>query len=87
MTKAKRATSDLVFGKEVTLKTYGLDKYGRTIADVSLPDGVIVNVELVRNGWCWWYQKYAPENVILAEFADFPPSPPHTAIDHADSYT
>lgn len=66
-TKAKRAASDLVFGKEVTLKTYGLDKYGLTIADVSLPDGVIVNVELVRNGWCWWYQKYAPDNVVLAE--------------------
>jgi len=65
--KAKQAASQLVFGKEVTLKTYGHDKYGRTIADVSLPDGVIVNVELVRNGWCWWYQKYAPDNVVLAE--------------------
>ena len=66
-TKAKQATSDLVFGKEVTLETHGTDKYGRTIADVSLPDGVNVNLELVRNGWCWWYQKYAPDNVILAE--------------------
>jgi len=50
--RAKQATSELVFGKEVTLITHGLDKYGRTIADLSLPDGVIVNVELVRNGWC-----------------------------------
>lgn len=66
-TKAKQATSDLVFGKEVTLETHGTDKYGRTIADVSLPDGIHVNLELVRNGWCWWYQKYAPDNVILAE--------------------
>ena len=56
-TKAKQATSDLVFGKEVTLETHGTDKYGRTIADVSLPDGINVNLELVRNGWCWWYQK------------------------------
>ena len=66
-TRAKQATSDLVFGKEVTLETHGTDKYGRTIADVSLPDGLNVNLELVRNGWCWWYQKYAPDNVILAE--------------------
>ena len=66
-TKAKQATSDLVFGKEVTLETHGTDRYGRTIADVSLPDGLSVNLELVRNGWCWWYQKYAPDNVILAE--------------------
>jgi|SRR5689334_15820699 len=66
-TKAKQATSDLVFGKKVTLETHGTDKYGRTIADVSLPDGMNVSLELVRNGWCWWYQKYAPDNVILAE--------------------
>src|SRR4026208_728860 len=38
-TKAKRATSTLVFGKEVTLQTHGKDKYGRTIADVLLADG------------------------------------------------
>jgi len=27
--KAKQAASELVFGKEGTLQTYGLDKYGR----------------------------------------------------------
>ena len=65
--KAKQATSRLVFGKKVTLETHGRDKYGLTIADVSLPDGIIINIELVRNGWCWWYQQYAPDNVMLAE--------------------
>ena len=34
--KAKQAVSAFVFGKHVTLKTYGLDKYGRTIAEVLL---------------------------------------------------
>ena len=66
-TKAKQATSELVFGKEVSLETHGLDKYGRTIADVSLADGINVNLELVRTGSCWWYQQYAPDNVVLAE--------------------
>lgn len=65
--KAKQAASALVFGKEVTLQTFGKDKYGRTIADVILPDGTNVNHTLVKDGWCWWYPKYAPENVILAE--------------------
>src|SRR5215467_660203 len=65
--KAKQAASALVFGKQVTLKTYGLDKYGRTIADVLLPDGTNVNHELVKQGWCWWYRKYAPGNVVLEE--------------------
>ena len=65
--KAKQAASALVFGKQVTLKTYGLDKYGQTIADVLLPDGTNVNHELVKQGWCWWYRKYAPGNVVLEE--------------------
>lgn len=34
--KAKQAASDLAFLKEVTLQTHGLDKYGRTLADVHL---------------------------------------------------
>jgi endonuclease YncB( thermonuclease family) len=37
------------------------------MADVLLHDGTNVNHMLVRDGWCWWYEKYAPENVILAE--------------------
>src|SRR5262244_1602757 len=58
--KAKQATSELVFGKEVTLQTNGKDKYGRTIADVLLPDGTNVNHELVKEGWCCWYQECMP---------------------------
>lgn len=65
--KAKQAASALVFGKEVTLQTHGKDKYGRTVADVLLPDGTNVNQMLVKDGWCWWYRKYAPGNVILEE--------------------
>lgn len=63
--KAKQAASAHVFGKEVTLQTYGEDKYGRKIADVLLPDGTNVNHALVKDGWCWWYRKYAPTNTEL----------------------
>ena len=42
------------------------DKYTRTLADVLLPDGTHVNHTLVKNGWCWWYRKYAPRNTELA---------------------
>lgn len=64
-THAKQATSALSFGKEVTLQTHGLDKYGRTLADVLLPDGNNVNHTLVKDGWCWWYRKYAPGDTVL----------------------
>ena len=63
--RAKQAASALVFGKQVTLQTFGKDKYGRTIADVLLPDDTNVNQALVRDGWCWWYRKYAPGDTKL----------------------
>jgi endonuclease YncB( thermonuclease family) len=63
--RAKQATSALVFGNEVTLQTYGLDKYGRTLADVLLPDGTNVNHSPVKDGWCWWYRKYVPGDTLL----------------------
>jgi endonuclease YncB( thermonuclease family) len=55
----------LVFGKEITLETHGKDKYERTLADVLLPDGTNVNHSLVKDGWCWWYRKYAPRDTVL----------------------
>ena len=63
--KAKQAASALVLVKEVTLQTYGKDKYRRTLAEVLLPDGTNVNHELVKDGWCWWYRKYAPQDAEL----------------------
>jgi endonuclease YncB( thermonuclease family) len=66
-TRAKQAASELVFGKQVTLQTHGHDKYGRTLADVLLSDGENVNHTLVKDGWCWWYRKYAPGDAVLEE--------------------
>ena len=36
-----------------------------TLADVLLPDGTNVNQVLVKDGWCWWYRKYAPLDIEL----------------------
>ena len=54
-TKAKRATSELAFGKTVTVQTKSKDKYGRLLAEIILPDGTNLNRELVRTGFAWWY--------------------------------
>jgi endonuclease YncB( thermonuclease family) len=53
------------FSKEVTVQTHRHDKYTRTIGDVILPDGTNLNQELVKQGWCWWYRKYAPRDAEL----------------------
>jgi endonuclease YncB( thermonuclease family) len=47
------------------VQTHGLDRYGRSFADVLLPDGTNVNHMLVPDGWCWWNRKYAPGAVTL----------------------
>jgi micrococcal nuclease len=43
----------------------GHDKYTRTLGDVILPEGTHVNHGLVKDGWCWWYRKYAPGDTVL----------------------
>ncbi len=30
-----------------------------------LPDGTNVNHTLGKEGWCWWYRKYAPDDGML----------------------
>ncbi len=65
--EAKQAALALVHGKEVTIQAYDTDDYGRTIADVFLPDGLSVNQQLVREGWCWWYREYAPGDTLLEQ--------------------
>jgi hypothetical protein len=32
---------------------------------VILPDGTKVNHTLVKDGWCWWYRKYAEGDTVL----------------------
>lgn len=57
--RAKQFTSDMVFGKEVLVKTHGYDKYGRILGDVFTTDGKSLNQELVRAGFAWWFRKYS----------------------------
>jgi micrococcal nuclease len=56
-TRAKQLASELAFGKDVTIKERDKDRYGRTVAEVILPDGRSLNQEMVREGLAWWYRK------------------------------
>jgi endonuclease YncB( thermonuclease family) len=44
------------------------DRYGRTVAEVILPDGRNVNQEMVKAGYAWWFRKYAPNDGVLEDF-------------------
>jgi micrococcal nuclease len=62
--KAKQATSTLLFGKDVNIETHGRDKHRRTLGTV-IQKGMNVNQELVKEGWCWWFSKYVPNDTAL----------------------
>jgi len=51
----------MVFGKNVTVHVTDTDRYGRTVADVILPDGRVLNRELVAAGLAWWYRRYSKD--------------------------
>jgi endonuclease YncB( thermonuclease family) len=55
--RSKQHLSELVFGREVELHTFGLDRYGRTLA-VIFVDGTDVNLSQVRSGFAWVYEYY-----------------------------
>ena len=65
--KAKDYTSGLIFGKQVTLKTNGKDRYGRTIAIVLLQDGRVLNELLLKDGYAWHYLKY-DNNLLWSDY-------------------
>lgn len=65
--EARKFTVDNCFGKTITIKVHGTDNRGRTIADVVLADGMDLNQELVRKGFAWWSDKYAPSDSKLKQ--------------------
>jgi hypothetical protein len=52
--------SELVFGREVELHTHGLDRYRRTLA-VIFVHGIDANLEQVRSGMAWVYERYVSQ--------------------------
>jgi micrococcal nuclease len=66
---AKDGLSRLVFGKEVSLKVTGTDRYDRTLGVVHV--GVVnANLELVRQGPAWHYKKYSDDRELAQAEVD-----------------
>jgi endonuclease YncB( thermonuclease family) len=59
--RARQFTAGLVFGRIVIVREKGRDRYGRTVAEIALPDGRILNRELVANGFAWHYKRYSSD--------------------------
>ncbi len=84
---AKRYASTLVYHRIVTVREEGTDKYGRTLGEVTLPDGRDFSEEMLREGYAWHYKQY-DQSQKLADleteahdaqrglWADLDPTPP-----------
>jgi micrococcal nuclease len=57
---AKQFTSIMVYGKTVEVKTKDTDRYGRSVALVSV-GGKSLNEALIKNGYAWVYRRYCRE--------------------------
>jgi micrococcal nuclease len=87
---AKKFTGDLAFGKTVKIRVRDIDRYHRIVAEITLPDGKMLNHELVKAGLAWWYRRYARSDSELHRleteakegkrglWADADPVPPWT---------
>ncbi|MDP9955361.1 thermonuclease family protein [Epilithonimonas hungarica] len=58
---AKKALSDLCFGKMVTIKAEKYDRYKRLIAVVINDKGQNVNKQMLKLGMAWHYVKYSKD--------------------------
>lgn len=63
--RSKQSLSELAYGKPVRIEVFDTDKYGRTVGKVWV-DGVDANLEQVKRGMAWVYEKYAREPAYFA---------------------
>lgn len=60
---AKQFTSNLAFGKEVTVSVHTYDRHGRAIADVFVGDRNLSH-HLLTAGLAWWYRQYSKDEKL-----------------------
>lgn len=63
--EAKKFTTDLALNQEITVVLLGKDGRGRTVGEVSLPDGRDLNREILSAGMGWYYDKHPIEGGAL----------------------
>jgi endonuclease YncB( thermonuclease family) len=68
--QARQYTGAVAFGKTVIVRVRDTDRYGRLVAEVSLPDGKNLNRELVSAGLAWHYRRYSNDETLARLEAD-----------------
>ncbi len=58
--QSRLSLSEMIFGKDVTVKYQKIDQYGRLVGKIIL-DGKDINLEQVKAGMAWHYKFYEDE--------------------------
>lgn len=64
---ARDFAARLILGRKVGVQIQDIDRYGRIVGTVMLPDGSVLNHELTAAGLAWWYRRYAPGDTVLRD--------------------
>jgi endonuclease YncB( thermonuclease family) len=59
--RAKQRAIELAAGHEVGVEILDVDRYGRGVGEITLPDGGSLNARLVGDGLAWWYRQYSKD--------------------------
>lgn len=62
---ARDALREKILGRRVTVHVAAVDRYGRAVGKVML-GGRYINLEMVAEGWAWYYADYAAREYDLA---------------------
>lgn len=63
-TQAKKSLSDMVFNKQIIVKSTGTDKYGRTLGELYIGN-ININKQMVAEGMSWAYREYLTDRDYL----------------------
>jgi endonuclease YncB( thermonuclease family) len=66
--RSKQHLAQMVFNKAVTVEWKKQDRYGRTVGKV-LVNGIDANLEQIKAGMAWWYEKYRKEQSAADQLA------------------
>lgn len=61
-TRATQSTRALTLKKEVSIQRIDIDRYGREVALVILPDGSMLQEHLLEQGMAWVYPQYCKQD-------------------------
>jgi endonuclease YncB( thermonuclease family) len=57
--EARDFSRSLILRKSVNVQVIDIDRYGRYVGLIRTESGLLVNTELIKNGWAWHYKAYS----------------------------